>query len=88
MTKSRFLNASVLTENILSGIQLLNDLAAQRGQSLAEMALAWNLRRPEVTSVIVGASSVAQLECNLKGRENTVFTAEELQIIDDILATM
>lgn len=88
MTKSRFLNASVLTENILSGIQLLNDLAVQRGQSLAEMALAWNLRRPEVTSVIVGASSVAQLECNLKGRENTVFTAEELQTIDDILATM
>lgn len=88
MTKSRFLNASVLTENILSGIQLLNDLAAQRGQSLAEMALAWNLRRPEVTSVIVGASSVAQLECNLKGRENTVFAAEELQTIDDILATM
>lgn len=88
MTKSRFLTASVLTEKLLSALRQLNALALQRGQTLAEMALAWNLRRPEVTSVIVGASSVAQLERNLKGRENTVFTADESSLIDNILSTI
>ena len=88
MTKSRFLRPEVLTDKLLAALRRLNELAASRGQSLAEMALAWNLRRPEVTSVIVGASSVAQLEQNLKGRENTVFCDEELAQIDEILSSL
>ena len=88
MTKSRFLRPEVLTDKLLAALRRLNELAASRGQSLAEMALAWNLRRSEVTSVIVGASSVAQLEQNLKGRENTVFCDEELAQIDEILSSL
>lgn len=78
MTKSRFLRPDALTEEMMGYLRHLNKMAARRGQSLAEMALAWCLRRPEVTSVIVGASSVAQLEKNLQARKNIVFTPEEL----------
>lgn len=64
----------------------LNQLAEQRGQSLAQMALAWLLRDERVTSVIIGTSSVAQLKNNLEVLDNTTFTAEELQMIETILA--
>ena len=77
MTKSRFLRPDVLTDELMGRLRHLNEMAARRGQTLAEMALAWCLRRPEVTSVIVGASSVAQLEKNLQARKNIVFTPEE-----------
>jgi L-glyceraldehyde 3-phosphate reductase len=63
----------------------LNDCARQRGQTLAEMALAWCLRDRRVTSVIVGVSSKAQLETDLKAISNTTFSPEELADIDGIL---
>lgn len=65
-THSRFLKADDITEEKIAEIRRLNDMAADRGQTLAQMALSWILRRPEVTSVIVGASSVQQLEANLR----------------------
>ena len=65
MTHSRFLRPDMLTDDVLAQLRDYQQQAEQRGQTLAEMALAWVLRRPEVTSVIVGASSVQQLERNL-----------------------
>jgi L-glyceraldehyde 3-phosphate reductase len=60
----------------------LNGIAERRGQSLAQMALAWALRDPRVTSVLIGASSVAQLEQNVGALANLEFTDEELAAID------
>ncbi len=65
--------------------QKLNELAKQRGQSLAQMALAWVLRKPAVTSALIGASSVKQLEDNLAALKNSDFTQEELNRIEAIL---
>ena len=62
----------------------MNEVATQRGQTLAEMALAWLLKDDMVTSVIIGASSVAQLDDNLQSIKNTKFTAEELEKINQI----
>lgn len=64
----------------------MNALALQRGQTLAEMSLAWLLKDESVTSVIIGASSVGQLADNLKALDNTSFTQEELSLIENILA--
>jgi L-glyceraldehyde 3-phosphate reductase len=69
----------------LPRIRKLNELARQRGQSLAQMALAWVLRKPQVTSALVGASSVRQLETNLAALNNLAFTEEELNAIEDVL---
>ena len=66
----------------LAKVQGLNTIAAGRGQSLAQMALAWTLRDPRITSTLVGASSVEQLEQNLGTLDNLEFTAEELDAID------
>lgn len=66
-------------------IKALNEVAASRGQTLAEMSLAWLLKDDLVTSVIIGASSVAQLADNLKATENTDFSAEELEKIKKII---
>ena len=63
----------------------LNELAKQRGQSLAQMAIAWVLRKPAVTSALIGASSVEQLEDNLAALDHLQFSDEELKKIDDIL---
>ncbi len=82
MAKEQFLKSSVLTPELHAYLVKLNGLAASRGQSLAQMALAWCLKDSRVTSVIVGASSVAQLADNFKAIENTAFTAEELAVID------
>ena len=60
----------------------LNDIAARRGQSLAQMALSWCLRDPRMTSVLIGASSVAQLDDNIGALSNLDFTADELAEID------
>ena len=79
------LKSNTITEETLGKIRALNQMAQERGQSLAQMALAWDLKDDLVTSVIIGASSVAQLEDNLKALENTHFSAEELQKIDSIL---
>lgn len=77
--------ARYLSEERLAKIRRLNDFAATRGQSLAQMALAWILRRPEVTSVLVGASSVSQLENNVAALEHPDFSETELAAIDDVL---
>jgi L-glyceraldehyde 3-phosphate reductase len=69
----------------LPKVQQLNDLAGQRGQSLAQMAIAWTLRNPVVTSSLIGASSVKQLEDNLAALNNLKFSDEELGRIEEIL---
>ena len=74
-----------LSEERLETVRLLNELAAERGQTLAQMALAWVLRRPEVTSVLVGASSTGQLEDNTAALNHLEFTGQELARIDEIL---
>ena len=71
-----------LTEEALAKVQGLNTIAAARGQSLAQMALAWTLRDPRITSTLLGASSVEQLEQNLGALDNLEFSAEELDEID------
>ncbi|UWP82344.1 L-glyceraldehyde 3-phosphate reductase [Dactylosporangium fulvum] len=71
-----------LTEENLGKIRALNDIAARRGQSLAQMALAWTLRDPRVTSTLIGVSSVRQLEDNVAALDNLSFSAEELAEID------
>lgn len=83
-TDGRFLKESALTNERLKQIRALNELASQRGQSLAEMALSWILRDGVVTSVLVGASKPSQLLDNLGALKNTRFTTEELQKIDEI----
>jgi L-glyceraldehyde 3-phosphate reductase len=76
------LAADTLTEQMLAKVRALNEIAAGRGQSLAQMALAWTLRDPRVTSALVGASSVEQLETNLGALERLDFTDDELAEID------
>ena len=83
-TDTRFLKESALTEEKLRQIRELNELAAERGQSLAQMALAWILRDGVVTSVLAGASRPSQVLDNLQALSNTSFTEEELQKIDQI----
>ena len=83
-TDGRFLKESSLTEHRLEQIRQLNELAAQRGQTLAEMALSWILRDGIVTSVLVGASKPAQILDNIGALKNTAFSEEELSIIDSI----
>lgn len=85
MAKGAFLKKEALTDEVLKKIKALNEVASQRGQTLAEMALAWILKDEMVTSVIVGASSVEQLADNLKAIENTTFPTEELEMINRIL---
>ena len=76
------LSADQLSEQNLARVRALNDIARARGQSLAQMALSWALRDERVTSVLIGASSVAQLEENLAAAGHTSFSAEELAAID------
>ena len=73
-----------LTPERLMQVQALTAIAQQRGQTLAQMALAWVLRLPGVTSALIGASSVAQIEENVRALEHLAFTAEELAAIDAI----
>jgi L-glyceraldehyde 3-phosphate reductase len=76
------LSPDQLAPQILAHVRALNELAAARGQSLAQLALSWALRDPRVTSVLIGASSVAQLEENLAAVKHTEFTDDELAAID------
>ena len=85
-TDGRFLKENALTEERLNQIRALNEVAAQRGQTLAQMALAWVLRDGIVTSVLAGASKPEQVVDNVKAAENTKFTDEELALIDEISA--
>ena len=85
MAQGGSLQAGALTPALLAKLRALNKLAAERGQTLAEMALAWVLKDELVTSVIIGASSVKQLEDNLKTIGNTQFTEEELKEIGSLI---
>jgi L-glyceraldehyde 3-phosphate reductase len=76
------LSQEQLTDATLAHVRALNAIAAERGQSLAQMAISWTLRDPRVTSALVGASSVGQLEENLAAADKTTFTAEEIAAID------
>ncbi len=82
-SQGKSLDPSLLTEQALTHVRALNEMAQQRGQSLAQLALAWALRDERVTSVLVGASSAAQLEDNVAALEHLEFTDDELTRIDD-----
>jgi Predicted oxidoreductases (related to aryl-alcohol dehydrogenases) len=81
-----YLQRDQVTNEVICKVKQLNEVASKRGQTLAEMALAWLLKDPRVTSVLIGASSVTQLMDNLKSRDNTNFSQEEIETIDNILA--
>ncbi|TQS28162.1 L-glyceraldehyde 3-phosphate reductase [Microbispora sp. KK1-11] len=80
--QGKSLDPSLLTEESLRHVRRLNEIAGQRGQSLAQMALSWALRDPRVTSVLIGASSVEQLDDNLDAINRLDFTQDELDAID------
>ncbi|MGF0033536.1 L-glyceraldehyde 3-phosphate reductase [Bariatricus sp. SGI.154] len=82
MTDGRFLKAGQLTPERLHSIQELNNLAKERGETLAQMALKWVLKDDMVTSVLIGASKPEQILDNIKASENIRFTEEELKKID------
>lgn len=82
-TDGRFLKAEILTEKKLTQIANLNEIAKQRGQTLAQMALAWILKDNIVTSVLIGASKPEQILMNLEAMDNIAFSSEELKLIDD-----
>ncbi len=82
MAQQRFLKSTALTPSLLASLQALNAIAARRGETLAQMALAWALQQPQVTSVLVGASSPQQLMDNVRCLGRPPFTPEELALID------
>jgi len=82
-----FLSENQLTPSMLQAVNALNEVAKQRGQSLAQLALAWVLRDPRVTTALIGASRPEQIVENVKAADNLVFTSDELNQIDAILAT-
>ena len=88
MARGTSLREDVLTPAMLSALRGLAGLAAERGQSLAQMALSWVLGTEHVTSVIIGASSVAQIEDNLKALHSAAFSAEECRQIEDLSAPL
>ena len=81
----RFLNENSVTEEKLAKVRALNELAARRGQSLAQMALAWILRDGDITSVLIGASKPSQILDNIGMLRNMEFSEEERKKIDEIL---
>ncbi len=85
-TDGRFLKETAITQETLSKVRALNALAKERGQSLAQMALAWILRDGDITSVLIGASSAVQILDNVRMLENTHFCQEERDAIEEILA--
>lgn len=80
-----FLKKDQVTEEKLSSVRKLNEIAKTRGQSLAQMAVAWVLRHPGMTSALIGASRVSQIEDCVKALEKLEFTSDELRAIDGIL---
>ncbi|TSB47101.1 L-glyceraldehyde 3-phosphate reductase [Alkalicoccobacillus porphyridii] len=84
---SQFLSESQVQPELVDKLTKLNSIAEQRGQTLAQMSLAWVLRQGKVTSALIGASRVSQIEENVKALSNQEFSEEELTAIDDILAT-
>ncbi|MBQ4132003.1 MAG: aldo/keto reductase [Clostridia bacterium] len=84
-TDGRFLNEKSLSDDILQKVEKLNQIAKERGQSLAQMALSWLYSKEEITSVLIGASKPEQIVENIAMIDNLSFTAEELQKIDSIV---
>ena len=82
-----FLRPDQVTEDKINRVRQLNQIAQARGQTMAEMAIAWVLRRPVVTSALIGASRVQQIEDVVHGLNNLTFSQEELDQIDRILAS-
>ncbi|MBQ9765646.1 MAG: aldo/keto reductase [Lachnospiraceae bacterium] len=82
---SVFLNEKAITDDVTTKVAKLNEIAKERGQSLAQMALVWALKRGELTSVILGASRAAQVVENVKALDNVDFTDDEMAKIEDIL---
>jgi L-glyceraldehyde 3-phosphate reductase len=82
-SQDKSLSADLLTEAALGHVRALNDIAQRRGQGLAQMALAWALRDPRVTTVLIGASSVGQLEQNVGALDQLSFSDEDLAAIDE-----
>jgi L-glyceraldehyde 3-phosphate reductase len=80
--QNRFLKRDFLTEENLARVRALNEIAQRRGQALAQMAIAWTLREPRVTSALIGASSVEQLEQNVASLDELEFSPDELEEID------
>ncbi|MFA7226562.1 MAG: aldo/keto reductase, partial [Dysgonamonadaceae bacterium] len=80
-----FLRREQVTDQLIEKVKKLNEIATQREQTMAEMALAWVLRDERVTSAIIGARNVNQIKDNLKALDNLSFTQEELEHIDSIL---
>lgn len=83
-TDGRFLSEKAITKEVIEKVQKLNNIAQKRGQTLAQMSLAWLYNRKGVTSVLIGASKPEQIVENVKMLDNTVFSAEELEMIDNI----
>jgi len=82
-----YLRPEAITADKLAKVRRLNEIARKRGQTLAQMALAWNLRHPAVTSVLVGASRPEQVDENVEALRTIPFAAEELAAIDQLLAS-
>jgi len=87
-TQGKSVSAGMLGEDVLARIRALHEIARRRGQSLAQMAIAWVLRDARVTSALIGASSVAQLEDSLQALDGAPFDAEELAEIDRYATTI
>lgn len=85
-TDGRYLTQNNLTPEILNKVQNLNVIAQQRDQKMAQMALAWILRKPEITSVLIGVSNPKQLQENIATLDNLHFSEEEIQAIESILS--
>jgi L-glyceraldehyde 3-phosphate reductase len=81
-TRNDSLSSNQISDKTLSHVRNLSEIAARRGQSVAQMAISWVLRDQRVTSALIGASSVAQLEENLAAAGKTEFTPEEIAAID------
>lgn len=86
--KAHFLKPESITPEVLAGVTRLNEIALERGQTLAQMATAWLLKDPRVTSVLVGVSSARQLIDNTETLKNTAFADEELKKIESIIKTV
>jgi L-glyceraldehyde 3-phosphate reductase len=84
-TRAQFLKPEMITPEKIEKIQKLNNIAQKRGQTLAQMALAWVLKDNRITTVLIGASSTSQIDDNLKALQNLNFEASELKEIEEIL---
>ena len=84
-TRNHFLKSSAITPEVINKVTLLNEIAAGRGQTLAQLALSWVLRKDRVTTVLIGASKVEQIEDNVKIIDKLDFSEDELNAIEKIL---